>query len=76
MESTAPRASTGFLRFGWSPQSFHRLSALATLFMLVFIFAFGNAAFLTLGNGMSVLLQTAVIGLLGIGMTSDHHRRD
>lgn len=69
MDTAGARAPTGFLKFGWSPQAFHRLSALLTLFILIIIFAFGNAAFLTLGNGMTVLLQTAVIGLLGIGMT-------
>jgi ribose transport system permease protein len=69
MDAARAGAPVSFLRFGWSAQAFHRLSALATLFILVFIFAFGNAAFFTLGNGMSVLLQTAVIGLLGIGMT-------
>ena len=69
MATAEASAPTGFLRFGWSPQAFHRLSALVTLIILVVIFAFGNAAFLTVGNGMTVLLQTAVIALLGIGMT-------
>ena len=69
MDTAGANAPIGFLRFGWSPQAFHRLSALVTLFILIIIFAFGNASFLTLGNGMTVLLQTTVIGLLGIGMT-------
>lgn len=52
-----------------SPDALHKLSALFTLFVLIAIFAFGNAAFLSVGNGLTVLLQTSVIGLLGIGMT-------
>lgn len=47
----------------------HRLSALATLIGLIIAFAFLNSAFLSVNNAMTVLLQTAVIGLLGIGMT-------
>ncbi|WP_422374821.1 ABC transporter permease [Roseibium sp.] len=52
-----------------SPVSFHKLSAVLTLTALVFAFSFGNDAFLTVNNGLTVLLQTSVIGLLGIGMT-------
>lgn len=55
--------------FKISSDALHKLSALFTLFMLVALFAFGNAAFLSVGNGLTVLLQTSVIGLLGIGMT-------
>jgi ribose transport system permease protein len=50
-------------------QTFHQISALATLALLIVVFAFGNAAFLSVNNGLTVLLQTSVIGLLGIGMT-------
>ncbi|WP_137113522.1 ABC transporter permease [Mesorhizobium sp. GR13] len=50
-------------------EAFHKLSALATLALLVGAFAFGNSAFLSVNNGLTVLLQTSVIGLLGIGMT-------
>lgn len=50
-------------------ETFHRLSALATLAVLVGVFAFGNAAFFSVNNGLTILLQTSVIGLLGIGMT-------
>jgi ribose transport system permease protein len=50
-------------------ETLHKLSALATLAILIGIFAFGNAAFLSVNNGLTVLLQTSVIGLLGIGMT-------
>ncbi|MEM9630878.1 MAG: ABC transporter permease [Pseudomonadota bacterium] len=52
-----------------SAGSFHKLSALLTLAVLVFAFSFGNDAFFTVNNGLTVLLQTSVIGLLGIGMT-------
>jgi len=49
--------------------TFHQISALATLALLIAIFSFGNAAFLSVNNGLTVLLQTSVIGLIGIGMT-------
>ena len=52
-----------------SPVSFHKLSAILTLVALVIAFSFGNDAFLTINNGLTVLLQTSVIGLLGIGLT-------
>ncbi|MES0882557.1 ABC transporter permease [Roseibium sp. SCP14] len=55
--------------FRLSAGSFHKLSALLTLAVLVFAFSFGNDAFFTVNNGLTVLLQTSVIGLLGIGMT-------
>ncbi len=47
----------------------HRLSALATLFLLVIGFALASPAFFSVNNGLTILLQTSVIGLLGIGMT-------
>lgn len=53
----------------FSADALHKLSALFTLFMLITIFAFGSPAFLSVGNGLTILLQTSVIGLLGIGMT-------
>lgn len=49
--------------------TFHQISALATLALLIAIFSFGNTAFLSVNNGLTVLLQTSVIGLIGIGMT-------
>ncbi len=49
--------------------SLHRLSALLTLLMLVFGFALASPSFFSVNNGLTVLLQTSVIGLLGIGMT-------
>ncbi|PRD43178.1 ribose ABC transporter permease [Phyllobacterium phragmitis] len=54
---------------GPSGETLHKLSALLTLALLIAIFAFGNAAFLSVNNGLTVLLQTSVIGVLGIGMT-------
>ncbi|WP_111431379.1 ABC transporter permease [Rhodobacteraceae bacterium DSL-40] len=59
--------TAGALKF--SADTFHRLTALMTLALLIVVFAFGNAAFLSVNNGLTVLLQTSVIGLLGIGMT-------
>ncbi|MGE4610786.1 MAG: ABC transporter permease [Paracoccaceae bacterium] len=56
-------------RIKLSAGAFHKLSAISTLFLLVFVFSFGNDAFLSINNGLTVLLQTAIIGLLGIGMT-------
>jgi ribose transport system permease protein len=50
-------------------ETLHKLSALFTLAILIAVFAFGNAAFLSVNNGLTVLLQTSVIALLGIGMT-------
>jgi ribose transport system permease protein len=46
----------------------HRLSALLTLVLLVLGFGLSSHAFFTVNNGMTVLLQTSVVGLLGIGM--------
>ncbi|WP_102226763.1 ABC transporter permease [Acidimangrovimonas sediminis] len=47
----------------------HRLSALATLLLLVAGFSIASPAFFSVNNALTVLLQTSVIGLLGIGMT-------
>ncbi|MBO0664403.1 ABC transporter permease [Jiella sp. MQZ9-1] len=46
-----------------------RLSAVATLIALVIAFSMVNGTFLSTNNAMTILLQTAAIGLLGIGMT-------
>jgi ribose transport system permease protein len=54
---------------GLNAEMLHKLSALATLALLVAVFSFGNAAFLSVNNGLTVVLQTSVVGLLGIGMT-------
>jgi ribose transport system permease protein len=47
----------------------HRLSALMTLLLLVLGFSLASPAFFSVNNVLTVLLQTSVIGLLGIGMT-------
>ncbi|WP_417524922.1 ABC transporter permease [Marinovum sp.] len=47
----------------------HRLSALLTLLLLVTGFSLASQAFFSVNNGLTILLQTSVIGLLGIGMT-------
>ena len=47
----------------------HKVSALLTLLLLIFAFSFTSPAFFTVNNGLTVLLQTSVIGLLAIGMT-------
>ena len=57
------------LRFLPSGAALHKLSALVTLFLLIVAFAFTSPAFLSVNNGLTVLLQTSVIGLLAIGMT-------
>lgn len=57
------------LRFLPSGSGLHKLSALFTLLALVAAFSFTSPAFLSPNNAMTVLLQTAVIGLLAIGMT-------
>jgi len=49
--------------------SLHRLSAILTLLLLVMGFSLASNAFLSVNNGLTILLQTSVIGLLGIGMT-------
>lgn len=64
--SQAPAATSGL---GISAGTFHKLSALASLALLIVVFGFANPAFFTVNNGLTVLLQTSVIGLLGIGMT-------
>lgn len=57
------------LRFLPQGTTLHKLSAVATLLVLIFIFSLTSSAFLTVNNGLTVLLQTSVIGLLAIGMT-------
>jgi ribose transport system permease protein len=65
--ASSGHAVGGMVQF--NAETLHKLSALATLGILIGIFAFGNAAFLSVNNALTVLLQTSVIGLLGIGMT-------
>ncbi|MCC5961192.1 MAG: ABC transporter permease [Rhodobacteraceae bacterium] len=47
----------------------HRASALLTLVLLVVGFSMASASFFSVNNGLTILLQTSVIGLLGIGLT-------
>ncbi|WP_435170285.1 ABC transporter permease [Falsirhodobacter sp. 1013] len=56
-------------RFTIGRDQMHRASALLTLVLLILGFAMASPAFLSVNNGLTVLLQTAVIGLLGIGLT-------
>ena len=57
------------LRFLPTGSSLHKLSALLTLLLLILAFSFTSPAFFSVNNGLTVLLQTSVIGLLAIGMT-------
>jgi len=57
------------LRFLPTGSGLHKLSALLTLLLLIFAFSFASPAFFSVNNGLTVLLQTSVIGLLAIGMT-------
>ena len=47
----------------------HRLSAFASLVLLIVGFSIVNDNFLSMNNAMTVLLQSSVMGLLGIGLT-------
>ena len=67
--SAIDSSSTAYTTRRLNGETLHKLSALFTLAILIAIFAFGNAAFLSVNNGLTVLLQTSVIALLGIGMT-------
>lgn len=55
--------------FKLSTDAFHKVSALLSLFILVVIFALASPAFLSVNNTLTILLQTSVIGMLGIGLT-------
>ncbi len=57
------------LRFLPTGSGLHKLSALLTLLLLILAFSFASPAFFSVNNGLTVLLQTSVIGLLAIGMT-------
>ncbi|NDV00087.1 ABC transporter permease [Pseudoroseicyclus tamaricis] len=58
----APGAMGGFAQL-------QRLSAILTLLLLVVGFSLASQPFLSINNALTILLQTSVIGLLGIGMT-------
>ncbi|PZX10849.1 monosaccharide ABC transporter membrane protein (CUT2 family) [Palleronia aestuarii] len=64
-----PAAFDGIGRVRFGAGSLQRLSALLTLFALVIGFGLASSAFLSVNNGLTILLQTSVIGILGIGMT-------
>jgi len=63
------RAPTPLARLLPDATRIHRLSALLTLLLLIVGFALASPAFFSVNNGLTILLQTSVIGLLGIGMT-------
>jgi ribose transport system permease protein len=47
----------------------HQLSALLTLVLLILGFSMASQSFFSVNNSLTILLQTSVIGLLGIGLT-------
>lgn len=55
--------------FKLSKGGFHRISAVLTVLILVIVFSMASPAFFSVNNSMTILLQTAVIGMLGIGLT-------
>lgn len=68
-DASKPWLGTGDRKLMVASGQLHRVSALLTLVLLVLGFAMASPAFLSVNNGLTVLLQTSVIGLLGIGMT-------
>lgn len=66
MSDVAKKSRIQFLPTG---SSLHKLSALLTLGLLILVFSFTSSAFFSVNNGLTILLQTSVIGLLAIGMT-------
>ncbi|WP_394196496.1 ABC transporter permease [Litoreibacter albidus] len=66
MSDTELKAKLRFLPTG---SALHKLSALITLLLLILAFSIMSSAFFSVNNGLTVLLQTSVIGLLAIGMT-------
>ncbi|WP_417269361.1 ABC transporter permease [Celeribacter sp.] len=68
-DTSKPVQKTQFARFMPAESQLHRLSALMTLLLLILGFSLSSPAFFSVNNGLTVLLQTSVIGLLGIGMT-------
>ena len=69
LDTDIPWEGGGRRRFTIGRDQMHRASALLTLVLLILGFAMASPAFLSVNNGLTVLLQTAVIGLLGIGLT-------
>ncbi|MAM10509.1 MAG: ribose ABC transporter permease [Rhizobiaceae bacterium] len=68
-DASRPMRGRGWGGASFGQAQFHRLSALMTLVLLIIGFGLANQAFFSVNNGLTVLLQTSVIGLLGIGMT-------
>lgn len=68
-EASNPWAAGGERRVLIAREQLHRASALLTLLLLILGFAMASPAFFSVNNGLTVLLQTSVIGLLGIGLT-------
>nr|WP_272214468.1 ABC transporter permease [Marinicella sp. W31]MDC2880079.1 ABC transporter permease [Marinicella sp. W31] len=68
-DASRPMQGRSWKGVSFGQAQFHRLSALITLVLLIIGFGFANQAFFSVNNGLTVLLQTSVIGLLGIGMT-------
>lgn len=66
---TAARGGLQLDRFMPEAAKLHRLSALLTLVILIIGFSLASQSFFSVNNTLTVLLQTSVIGLLGIGMT-------
>ncbi|WP_330449035.1 hypothetical protein FLP41_18855 [Paracoccus marcusii] len=68
-DASKPWADGKARRLTIARDQLHRASALLTLVLLIIGFAMASPAFLSVNNGLTVLLQTSVIGLLGIGLT-------
>lgn len=69
LKSAGGRAPTPLAGLMPDATKIHRLSALLTLLLLIAGFSLASQAFFSVNNALTVLLQTSVIGLLGIGMT-------
>ena len=70
-DASKPWADGKARRLTIARDQLHRASALLTLVLLIIGFAMASPAFLSVNNGLTVLLQTSVIGLLGIGLDED-----
>ncbi|SDI48496.1 ABC transporter permease [Salipiger marinus] len=69
LKPAAGRGPASFASLMPDAGKIHRLSALLTLLLLIVGFALASQSFFSVNNGLTILLQTSVIGLLGIGMT-------
>lgn len=71
--SHATKSATGggpsLASFMPDTEKLHRLSALLTLLLLIVGFSLASQSFFSVNNVLTILLQTSVIGLLGIGLT-------